>query len=553
MKILLLTLLSGTLCGAASAQATASAEFRRQIPAAAASSVEVVNPFGRVTVKTVEDRQQPWFVVTASGAAAVRQSEVITEVYASRFKLTVKASAGKRLDVELRVPPRASVDVTTGEGQVRIDGDFAAAKVSTETGTIAAGIPVSNLGYRFTWTQSRPRYLSDMPLGEVKEKSGGRFVISGSRSEDSSAGPVALEFTTGRGIVLVNVDPDETPSDLSDRPLTDAAKAIVRSGDSLLTSAIARIAPKHFGDYARTVPAPRSQPSLARPLAGSPSSAEGFRRVTVQVLDASNRAVPEIAAAEFEVSEGGEPREVVSVEPASAPFNLVLLLDVSGSIENHVDFIRRAARSFIETADPRDRIAVLVFNDDVKVLSGFSNDRTALSASLDRFKPGGGTAYYDALAFVLVDQLERVRNERSAVVVLSDGDDNRSFLPFESLTGSTQESGALIYPLYVPSGLLANARRDAESSIDPLRRRYMSLTSKAETEGARLAEISGGRYYPIRRLSEIQQAYDDIVAQLRTAYTVTYRSAAGGSGRLKVGVKRDGIFVKAGAQPAPGR
>lgn len=79
----------------------------------------------------------------------------------------------------------------------------------------------------------------------------------------------------------------------------------------------------------------------------------------------------------------------------------------------------------------------------------------------------------------------------------------------------------------------------------------MSLTSKAEAEGAKLAEISGGVYYPIRRLGEIQQAYDDIVRQLRTAYTITFRSeTAPVSGRvspkLKVLVKRDGVFAKIG-------
>ncbi|MCV4754239.1 hypothetical protein OFC37_32755, partial [Escherichia coli] len=86
---------------------------------------------------------------------------------------------------------------------------------------------------------------------------------------------------------------------------------------------------------------------------------------------------------------------------------------------------------------------------------------------------------------------------RTAIVILTDGDDNRSFLPFEALIGSIEESGALIYPLYVPTGLIA-AGSVSDSGPDPLRSRYLGrgLTSQAEMEGKRLAAVSGGIYYP---------------------------------------------------------
>ena len=68
-------------------------------------------------------------------------------------------------------------------------------------------------------------------------------------------------------------------------------------------------------------------------------------------------------------------------------------------------------------------------------------------------------------------------------------------------------------------------------------------------EGEKLAQISGGVYYPITQLGQIQKAYDDIVVQLRTAYSVTYRSGTaerGNTPRLKVKVKRENVFVKLG-------
>ncbi|MBV9241552.1 MAG: VWA domain-containing protein, partial [Acidobacteria bacterium] len=214
-------------------------------------------------------------------------------------------------------------------------------------------------------------------------------------------------------------------------------------------------------------------------------------------------------------------------------------------VENYVNFIRRAARSFVETVDPRDRVSIVIFNEDVKVLSTFTTDKGLLSKSLDTFDAGGGTAYYDALAYVISDTIRPLRGERSAIVVLTDGDDNRSFLPFDSLEGSIQESGALIYPLYVPSALIAAAVQNPNADIDPVRRKYMSLTAKAEGEGDRLAKISGGVYYPITEISQIQKAYEDIVDQLRTAYSVTYRSDSSATSpiRLKIRSKRENTFA----------
>ncbi|HYP49900.1 MAG TPA: VWA domain-containing protein, partial [Pyrinomonadaceae bacterium] len=276
------------------------------------------------------------------------------------------------------------------------------------------------------------------------------------------------------------------------------------------------------------------------------------KRVLAKVVDANNRAIAGLQKKDFTVLESGKQREILSVETTSAPVNLVLLLDVSGSVENYVDFIRRAARNFINTVDRRDRNAILTFNEDVKVIANFTTDRAKLSESLDPFDAGGGTGYYDALAYSLVDTLRPLKGERTAIVVLSDGDDNRSFLPFEALLGSIQESGALVYPLYVPSGLIAaSAQSDPNTTVDPLRTRYMGLTTKAESEGARLAQVSGGIYYPITRLSELQRAYDDIVVQLRTAYTITYLSDSSETGdgispRLRVRTYREGSFVTLG-------
>ena len=88
------------------------------------------------------------------------------------------------------------------------------------------------------------------------------------------------------------------------------------------------------------------------------------------------------------MTEAGEKREILSVEPTTAPFNLVLLLDVSGSVDNYVDFIRKTARNFVNTVNPNDKVAIIIFNEDVEILSTFTTDKGKLSESLGHFRRG---------------------------------------------------------------------------------------------------------------------------------------------------------------------
>lgn len=570
--------------------------LEREFTLKTGGTVDIENLYGRVSVIAEESEDSKVFVAIQS-AKTIKDAEVETKAEGGKLEIIVKPqNSNARIDLIVKIPIRSRVSIETRDGEVAIAGNLEKASVTTDTGTISTAVPTDEVRYDFVWTRSRPRFLSDVTLEEVKEGSAGRFVVSGKFGEtakerekrlkkegktkekiDDSQTPddanaeteketkaerrkretlaekrVDLNFTTGRGIVLFNVPPGEVPADLSERKLTEAAKAIIRSGDSLLTEAIRRASPKFFGDYAKNLPPRRTSPTLTnKPRTGNVGAAR-VKQVVARVMDANNRAVGDLKKEDFTVTEAGNEREVLSVTPTSAPFNLVLLLDVSGSVDNYVNFIRKSARQFINTTGLNDKITIITFSEDVKQISTFTTDKNALSESLDTFDAGGATAYYDALAYALVDTLKPLRGERTAIIALSDGDDNRSFLPFESLLGSVQESGALIYPLYVPSSLAAaSATRNPENTADPLRTRYLGLTSKAEAEGAKLAQISGGVYYSIQRLSDLQKAYDDIVEQLRTAYTVTYRSDGmiddgTAAPRLRIKVNRENTFVTTG-------
>ena len=563
-------------------------DYERELNVNPKGLLTIKNRTGRVSVIASDnEKDKPTLKATSTGKPVTPGDLTI-----SGSEISVHERA-YRIDLTVRVPKRARVRIESEAGMVDVIGDFEVADVITNTGTIHADVPTDALKLKFEWESSRPRYLSDVELPRVKEGRAGTFSITASvgpeakrkkhkktteepapesdkatdgnnektaeandsASDNADKPPekqqlVQLNFVTQRGVILLNVDPSMAPNDLRERPLTEAAKAIVRSGDGPLADAIRKVSPRMFGDYARTLPRPEREPSLVASRAPGDvvtAIAPQLMRVNASVTDRNGRAISGMRDGDFSVYEDGSQRKIVNVTPTSEPFNLVLLLDVSGSVEERIDFIRKAARDFLRTASPQDRISIISFHDDIKIISDFTTDRALLSKRLDDLDAGGATALYDALGYTLVDTLKSLRGERTAVVIMSDGDDNKSFVPFPAILEATIESGALIYPLYVPSGLIPEGSVPQPSiTVDPMRTKYLTITTRAAEEGARLAQVSGGVFYQVKRLDDLQKAYDDIVAQMRTAYTITYNSNANSTGHRRVLVRanREGASVR---------
>ena len=567
--------------------------YEKEFTVSTKTLLTIKNRTGRVTVITSDSEKDKATVQASSSGAPVEPRDV--SVSGSEIAVRER-TAQNRIDLTVHIPKRARVKIESESGMVDVIGDFDVADVFTNTGTIHADVPLDAVKFKFIWESSRPRFLSDVELPRIKEGRAGSFSIAGAlgpntkkskhKKQPAESGNtdnenqtvkderiekavettpddaaettkksrtpelVQLNFTTQRGIILLNVDPSMAPNDLRERPLTEAARAIVRSGNLPLIDAIRKVSPHLFGDYAKTLPPPQREPSLVslRPPGELATRVTPLlMRVNASVTDHHGRAIAGMQLSDFAVYEDGAERKIVNVTPTTEPFNLVLLLDVSGSVEERIDFIRKAARDFLNTASPQDRISIISFRDDIQVISGFSTDRSMLSKKLDDIDAGGATALYDALGYILSDTLKPLRGDRTAIVILSDGDDNKSFVPFPAIIEATSESGALIYPLYVPSGLIPESSVPQPSiTVDPLRTRYLTITTRAAEEGQKLATASGGVFYSIKRLEDLQKAYDDVVAQLRTAYTITYASNADGTGhrRIRVRANREGASVR---------
>src|ERR1700682_1886464 len=328
---LLLLLAVATCFGAQSTQ--------RELDTPEKVLVSITNRNGRISV-TASENQKKVSVEATSNGAPVTSDDVQTTVKGGNVQIDVRARRDSdRINLIVRVPSRSRVRVSGQAGAVDIVGNFEFAEVQTNTGTIHADVPLDAVKYSFLWEASRPRYLSDVELPEMKEKAGGHFLLAGSlgakvpkhkkhqkaatdNKEPDVESPsdtektehpespklVRLDFRTQRGVILLNVDPSMVPSDLKERPLTEAAKAIVRSGDVALVDAIRKVSPKMFGDYATTLPPIERQPTLMRvppPVQMVAAVAPQLMRVNASVTDRNGRALSDLHTSDFTVWENG--------------------------------------------------------------------------------------------------------------------------------------------------------------------------------------------------------------------------------------------------------
>lgn len=247
-------------------------------------------------------------------------------------------------------------------------------------------------------------------------------------------------------------------------------------------------------------------------------------KVSVLRLDPIN-AVEELKQSDFLVLEDGKPQEIAFFAGESAPFDLVLLLDLSASSSKKLKLVRNSAKRFVEVARPIDRIAVVTFTDAAHVISPLTLDREALKKAIKKIEdPVGGTNFYDALRFVLEWVLPAQRgSRRSAVVVMTDGVDNAlpdvfgdgSRTSFAELLDRVRASDAIVFPVYL----------DTEQEEVKRHRSTANAYAIAREQLKQLADTGGTRVYPAKELKDLDQVYDQVIKDLGTVYSLGYRSS----------------------------
>jgi VWFA-related protein len=229
--------------------------------------------------------------------------------------------------------------------------------------------------------------------------------------------------------------------------------------------------------------------------------------------------VSQLAQKEFTVSEDGHEETVTFFASTEVPFDLVLLLDLSGSTADKRDLIVESTRRFIEAARPSDRIAIVTFWNVTNVIAPLTSDRAKLLESLSQITGGGGSAVWDALKFT-VDQVlgPRTRDRRRAVVFMTDGIDNAlSFRPgfgsqisFADLLETVRRSDILVIPIYLDTEPPGANRR--------------GMFASARQTLTKLADESGGLFYRARKIEDLKGVYTQVIEDLGTVYSLGYKS-----------------------------
>jgi len=235
-----------------------------------------------------------------------------------------------------------------------------------------------------------------------------------------------------------------------------------------------------------------------------------------------NNPPPLLEPKDFLVLEDGVPQEITFFAAADTPFDLVLLLDLSGSNSKNLKMIRNSAKRFVDAARDVDRIALVTFTDQPALYSTFSLDRKKLKKTIDEMDDAaGGTNFWDSMDWVLHDLVTRGAGlRRSAIVVMTDGVDNAlpgvpgpgSRLPFEELLERIRNSESIVFPIYL------DTEEENVKKFHTPREAY----AQARDQLAQIANVCGTPMYKAARLSDLDAVYAQVVRDLSTVYSIGY-------------------------------
>jgi Ca-activated chloride channel family protein len=208
-----------------------------------------------------------------------------------------------------------------------------------------------------------------------------------------------------------------------------------------------------------------------------------------------------LKAQDFEILEDGVKQSIASMASEDAPLDLVLAIDVSGSMERSLDQVKAAVKQLLSKLRLGDAATLVGFNDTLFLATEREKDQQARERAVDLLSSWGGTALYDATVKA-VDLVSRDWG-RKGIVIFSDGDDRSSLTPRERATAKVQASDAMLYTVGFGSG----------ATVPELRSR-LEIYAKA----------TGGRAFFPSRTQELDAAFDQIVAELANQYVLSYAS-----------------------------
>jgi VWFA-related protein len=229
---------------------------------------------------------------------------------------------------------------------------------------------------------------------------------------------------------------------------------------------------------------------------------------------------------DFEIAEDGVSQPIASMANEDGPLDLVLAIDVSSSMELSLDRVKVAVKRLLSKLRPGDTATLVGFNDTLFLAAEREQDPQARERAVDLLTAWGGTALYDAT----VRSIDLVSRDwgRKGIVIFSDGEDRNSLTPRDAAVRRVQQSDAMLYTVGFGSG-----------ATDPSLRRGLQD----------FASATGGRAFFPRSASDLDDAFDAIVAELAHQYVLSYALANPGHDdrwrTISVQVRGGGYDVRA--------
>ena len=472
---------------------------RADLPAG--GELSVINPRGAINVEVWGEKHVSVMAAVKGekpkGApVAIKRTDELLTVSVSPLEIGMLT----RVDLTLRIPERSRATIVADTGQVIVRGVPAELNVQTGYGDIRAEFPSS----------ADVDIDAQSPAAAVQNKIPSLVKAGGepNRVQISLGGggkPARLFSKRGR-ITLISY------STAASSPSTEEP----RTGPTLIGS------------------------DVSRPAAGTPSTPltspeeieEGdvvrvdteLVTMNVSVIDrGTNRGLTGLGEKDFKLFEDGSPQEIAHFESANAPFNLILLMDLSISTKEKIGLIRDAALRFVNAARPADRIGIITFAKTQIVVSPLTDDRVALRRRIGEItEPRGSTKVYDSLAFAMEEILKGAKDSRrNAIVMMSDGLDSTmpnvtgegSTLEYKEVLSRVREFDGVLYTLWLDTTYEPLSVLDIQEDTFDTAYEHME----------ELAEAGGGLFYEVAKLEDLAGAYERVIADLGTVYSLSYR------------------------------
>ena len=232
--------------------------------------------------------------------------------------------------------------------------------------------------------------------------------------------------------------------------------------------------------------------------------------VPVSVTDAWNRPVLGLEKGRFRIFDNSVEQQVTNLALEDAPVAIAVVFDMSGSMRPKLRKSRIALARLLETANPEDEFCLIEFSDGVRLAKSWTSDPSEITGALADAVPRGRTALLDAIALGL-REVKKSTKPRKAVVILSDGGDNRSRLTERELHSMTRESDALIYAMGIFEGM--GIQLSLEELAGP------GLLEE-------ITEASGGHLFPVSDVNRLPGIAARIGVELHNHYLLAYSPSA---------------------------